>query len=1100
MGIGSFLEDLSQEQANYNFIQSNVANDINKQIGDEMQDQGFNRQGQNYINFCFQMIEMKRNQPRDLHNLQGNGLSLQLGENAVSQDSQKAQKDDKEKYEVKEQMIAEKLEWIRLKKKITNFDELSPLTMNIETIFSLPQEIQINDQGKIISIPNSQDTNASIIKLQQEIETKKQAFKDMLLKNPEHLGKDSKVLKGLSTKRKIKTLEKFVEDLFTDQMEVESWVSAKENIQYQINQTTPNPLEKLFGRALGQNNNSKEKEGGTDPSLQSITIQEQVEIADPMFFRDLGPYSRQLSMAKQVIITNKCRESKLQRKIQKKILDNYVEIEVNQQNLSDEMYLLALSGLVPIDKLIQRMNNMKKWELSKNLNGMAFDGVLETSPSTASPIDSNDEEQVDAENSKNNLQKLQSLRQIGGIQQRQSQIKSKKDIHLLNQEIQKINLFDQRNGGDNYVTDVNNNSNSEEFFDERRPRQMTQQEDRLTQSRIRKTIIDGINKHSESKEELENLKRNALNTRKQTENILNLGHNQQPLSIEELKRQEYINILKGGKGNNYKRDNSSSTDRQSSFKRDRNGGLFQNGLYSQADKFNNNDLSVISEVQLSVADQSMTKEILKTFNGPSSVMNLPPPQTSILKGGINQHSIQVAAFITNESPQLRLKKQKSNIRIEQNPSLSQISLPEYEQMIVQHLKNIDELKHAKRQVESDHQDLVKQKKQTQNLKNMERMRQELNKRIEQNLMAIIKILDDHQERLAEDDEQDDYQQIISNDTILKGSVISSEDIDEQIKAKFLTRLVREYRKNRERAKQQQLREQMEKEIEENIYKRFPSLGTSPDRVSKNSKSRGNSTFRLNNSRMQNTSSLSPPGTQARGASGNGNISSLPSHNNTISLANDTQTSKNTIFGMTKNSIPKRKANDQMQLKSHFENEEITQMKKGWGVEQQQTNIKLKPQTNTYGNATNSDNLNKNNNLMKSIQGNILMKLDKPPTDYYQVNKSNLNTYQTKTTINNTKASQNKNGAKTQRQMNHKPEKNIAPTRNVGQKNNLTSKIMQKGSKIGAVKSNLNNQSVIVKKRTTKQDISQDEPPEQDWIGGGGQPLSDYEGSGEEWVI
>ena len=48
---------------------------------------------------------------------------------------------------------------------------------------------------------------------------------------------------------------------------------------------------------------------------------------------------------------------------------------------------------------------------------------------------------------------------------------------MLNKEIQKINLFSNRNlanGADNYTTDVNNNSNSEEFFDEKRPRQMTQ--------------------------------------------------------------------------------------------------------------------------------------------------------------------------------------------------------------------------------------------------------------------------------------------------------------------------------------------------------------------------------------------------------------------------------------------------------------------------------------------------------------------------------------------------------------------------------------------------------------------------------------------------
>jgi hypothetical protein len=40
--------------------------------------------------------------------------------------------------------------------------------------------------------------------------------------------------------------------------------------------------------------------------------------------------------------------------------------------------------------------------------------------------------------------------------------------------------------------------------------------------------------------------------------------------------------------------------------------------------------------------------------------------------------------------------------------------------------------------------------------------------------------------------------------------------------------VKEYRKNRERAKQEQLREQMEREIEANIQKRFPSLTQSPD--------------------------------------------------------------------------------------------------------------------------------------------------------------------------------------------------------------------------------------------------------------------------------
>lgn len=38
-----------------------------------------------------------------------------------------------------------------------------------------------------------------------------------------------------------------------------------------------------------------------------------------------------------------------------------IEIEPNQPNLDEDMQLLALSGLVPIDCLIKRMNNLSKW-------------------------------------------------------------------------------------------------------------------------------------------------------------------------------------------------------------------------------------------------------------------------------------------------------------------------------------------------------------------------------------------------------------------------------------------------------------------------------------------------------------------------------------------------------------------------------------------------------------------------------------------------------------------------------------------------------------------------------------------------------------------
>jgi hypothetical protein len=76
--------------------------------------------------------------------------------------------------------------------------------------------------------------------------------------------------------------------------------------------------------------------------------------------------------------------------------------------------------------------------------------------------------------------------------------------------------------------------------------------------------------------------------------------------------------------------------------------------------------------------------------------------------------------------------------------------------------------------------------------------------------GVIRGLDDGSSKESlftfEDDEQF---RVISTETILRASAIATEDVDEKLKAKFLARLVKEYRKNRERSKQEQLREQME---------------------------------------------------------------------------------------------------------------------------------------------------------------------------------------------------------------------------------------------------------------------------------------------------
>ena len=174
---------------------------------------------------------------------------------------------------------------------------------------------------------------------------------------------------------------------------------------------------------------------------------------------------------------------------------------------------------------------------------------------------------------------------------------------------------------------------------------------------------------------------------------------------------------------------------------------------------------------------------------------------------------------------------------------------------------------------------------------MERMKVQINRRIEQILLDVIQILDTH---TGKDDKQ-----IVATDTILKGSVIESEeDIDEKIKAKFLTRLIVEYRRNRERAKQDMIREQIEKEIEENIYKRFPSLGNSPER---GSRSGNNSLLRYSVNQTLLKNAVSP---------------------GQATLLNQSKTHK--------------KANMSI---GGVEVEDITHMKRGWGVSQKKPNMK-----------------------------------------------------------------------------------------------------------------------------------------------------------------
>lgn len=61
--------------------------------------------------------------------------------------SKKKDGDKSDKADAKEQMLSEKLDWIRLKKKVTNISDLNPLTINIEQIYTLSPDIEVTDDG-----------------------------------------------------------------------------------------------------------------------------------------------------------------------------------------------------------------------------------------------------------------------------------------------------------------------------------------------------------------------------------------------------------------------------------------------------------------------------------------------------------------------------------------------------------------------------------------------------------------------------------------------------------------------------------------------------------------------------------------------------------------------------------------------------------------------------------------------------------------------------------------------------------------------------------------------------------------------------------------
>ena len=51
------------------------------------------------------------------------------------------------------------------------------------------------------------------------------------------------------------------------------------------------------------------------------------------------------------------------REIQKKMMNHFINFEPAQANFNDDLFMLALSGLVPVDKLLLRMRAVKNIDL-----------------------------------------------------------------------------------------------------------------------------------------------------------------------------------------------------------------------------------------------------------------------------------------------------------------------------------------------------------------------------------------------------------------------------------------------------------------------------------------------------------------------------------------------------------------------------------------------------------------------------------------------------------------------------------------------------------------------------------------------------------------
>ena len=149
-----------------------------------------------------------------------------------------------------------------------------------------------------------------------------------------------------------KETEQLIDELFSEKFEQDTWLN-----QYQKPHKGGGLYDtyKIKGDGAGWGLSAEKVTDKEATPLAPGQKEEQQEImADINFFRDLGPLARQLNLVPR---NPKTAEFKEVRALQKKVLNNLIDIEPTQKNLSEDMFLLAISGQVPIDKLLSRLQS-----------------------------------------------------------------------------------------------------------------------------------------------------------------------------------------------------------------------------------------------------------------------------------------------------------------------------------------------------------------------------------------------------------------------------------------------------------------------------------------------------------------------------------------------------------------------------------------------------------------------------------------------------------------------------------------------------------------------------------------------------------------------